>query len=181
MFIHFTCYTTTKRNGETINQSNLLNFLPYNNNFFFRAKKCTICWWISLHCLPRKYYILPTRKHKHYQITSLKNAVDTKPEKCYSLRLKVWLPWYRNCFEESCYLHTKYLRLKNIYELYMESWRCCSCTAVILLQHSMICIITLENATITKLKPTIFQEYFGSLVMSKTVNERLGLYTGVRR
>ena len=47
-------------------------------------------------------------------------------------------------------------------------------------QHTMISIIILENSTIKKWKPTIFQEYFGSLVMPKTVNERLELYTGAR-
>ena len=50
------------------------------------------------------------------------------------------------------------------------------------IQHSMICIIIiLETQRLKKWKPEIFQEYFGSLVMPKTVNERLGLYTGVRR
>ena len=63
----------------------------------------------------------------------------------------------------------------------MERWKCCSCTAAIILQHGMICIVILENATITKWKPAIFQEYFRSFVMPKTVSERLGLYTGVRR
>ena len=64
----------------------------------------------------QKYYILSTRKHKHYQITSRKNAIDTKPEKCFSLRLKVWLPWYRNCCERSCHLNAICFTLKNMYE-----------------------------------------------------------------
>ena len=66
----------------------------------------------------QEYYILSTRKHENFQITSLKNTIYTEPEKCYSLRLKVWLPLYRNCCEQSCHSHTKCFRLKDIYEGY---------------------------------------------------------------
>ena len=65
--------------------------------------------------------------------------------------LKVWLRWFKNRNEQSCYT-LKVLGGRTS----RESWWCCSSTAAILLLNSTICIIILEKHNDYEMETIIF-------------------------